>query len=74
MDEAALTYKFCRSQRPACRTLNLTKPWNWRDWRMTELRRWCTIRLDRFHGFATLPTPNPKEAERELERAVGELR
>lgn len=28
---------------------------------------------DRLQGFATLPTPNPKEATRELERCVGEL-
>lgn len=28
---------------------------------------------DRFEGFATLPTPDPKAAARELERAVGEL-
>ncbi len=28
---------------------------------------------DRFQGFATLPTPAPKEAARELERAVREL-
>ncbi len=30
-------------------------------------------RPDRFQGFATLPTPAPKEAARELERAVQEL-
>ena len=30
-------------------------------------------RPDRFQGFATLPTPDPVAAARELERAVGEL-
>jgi predicted TIM-barrel fold metal-dependent hydrolase len=30
-------------------------------------------RPDRFQGFATLPTPAPEAAPRELERAVGEL-
>lgn len=33
------------------------------------VRRWP----DRFEGFATLPTPNPDEAARELERAVTTL-
>ena len=34
----------------------------------------CARRPDRFQGFAVLPTSDPQEAPRELERAVRELR
>jgi hypothetical protein len=36
---------------------------------MPTVRRWP----DRFEGFATIPTPNPEAAARELERAITTL-